>query len=787
MKVLHRKLLRELWHMRWQALAIILVVACGIASYVSIASVDASLRRAQASYYQNYRFAQVFAQLSRAPKSLEKQIAEIPGVAYVQTRVVKDVTIDVRGLPEPATGRLISLPEHGRPVLNDLVLRRGHWMTPGHPNQVIVNEPFAEIHKLTLGEHITAIINGRLQELQIVGIALSPEYVYQISAGSLWPDDKRFGVFWMDEKALATAFDMDGAFNDIALSLAPQASVEDVIDHLDPLLADYGGFAAVGRDKQISHRFISEEFKQLESMSTTLPSIFLGVAAFLLNIVLSRLVMSQREQIAALKALGYTNPAVGGHFIKMMLIIVLLGTVIGILLSLGLGGLMLGVYRQFFRFPQLIFHLQLDVLASAAFISMAAGTIGTLVAVRRAIKLPPAEAMRPPAPTVYRRSVLDLLQVTKLFAQSTRIIIRNLTRRPLRTLMSSAAIALAISILVVGNFSRDALDYVMDVNFQRAERYDVMVNFVHPVEQDVYFELQQLPGVLAVEPHRITPVRLQTEIRTYETAIQGLVPRGHLRRLLTEDLSQASLPSRGLVLTKALGKHLGLRMGDRIEIEVLEEKRPKRTVVITGFIDEMIGYSAYMDIHALHQVLAESPKLSGARLLVDPDQRDTLYHHIKTLPKVAGATLRTSAYDIFNDTTAKMQLVSTGIMALFAAIIAVGVVYNSARVILAERSRELASLRVIGFTRTEVSTILLGELAAQIILAIPIGWAWGYGLAAALIAGLSSEMFRFPLIIQPKTYAFAALVILTSGFITAFVVRRKLDQLDLVAVLKTRE
>ncbi|HEX7010540.1 MAG TPA: hypothetical protein VF184_11190, partial [Phycisphaeraceae bacterium] len=298
MHPLNRKLVRDLWQMRSQAAAIALVIACGIGAFVMSLSTLASLQLTQATYYEQFRFADVFASLKRAPQALERRIAQIPGVAQVQTRVVVDVNLDVEGLPEPAVGRLISIPDDEPPALNRLYLRRGRYPRPRAGHEALVGEAFAQAHGLELGDRVRAIINGRLDELILVGVALSPEYVLQMRQGQVLPDPQRFGVFWMRREALAAAYDMEGAFNDVTLALAPGASEAQVIERLDELIEPYGGIGSYGREDQLSHRYLSDEIKQLRAMGLIAPSIFLSVAAFLLNVVVSRLIGTQREQIA---------------------------------------------------------------------------------------------------------------------------------------------------------------------------------------------------------------------------------------------------------------------------------------------------------------------------------------------------------------------------------------------------------------------------------------------------------------------------------------------------------
>ena len=787
MKALDRKLLRDLSRMRAQLIAIVLVVACGVASYVSMLSVHSSLERSGREYFAASAFPDVFARVGRTPDTVAERLQAIPGVETVVTRVVRDVTLDVPGMSEPAVGRLVSIPADEQPRASHLHLRKGRWIAPGRDDEVLVSEAFALAHGLEPGDRVTAILAGRRQSLEIVGLALSPEYIFSIGSGSPWPDDKRFGVLWMSAEAMAAAFDMEGAFDDVTLTLQHQVEPAPIIDAVDRILEPYGGLGAVGRDKQVSYRFVHEELEQLDQIGTVMPTIFLGVAAFLLNVVMSRLVGGQREQIAALKALGYGNLAVGLHYVKLVAVVAVLGSVMGTVLGSLLGGGMLGMYEQFYRFPALVYETEARVVLNATVLSLVAGVLGTFAAVRRAVSLPPAEAMRPPTPAKFRRSVLERVGLGKLLGPSGRIVLRNLSRHPLRTLSSILGIALSMAILISGNFSVDALEYVMHVNFEVIQREDLTVNFDRARSARAIHELENLPGVVHVEPSRDVPVRLWSKHRSYETVVMGLPADGALRRILDEDLQPVPLPDRGVLLTRELGNRLGLSVGDTVAVEVLEERRPKREVQVAGLVDEMFGMQAYMEIHAVHELLKEGDRVTGARLLLDPIQRDLVYREIKELPYVAGATLRSAAWEIFNETTAQMQTTTAFILVVFASVVAVGVVYNGARVVLAERSRELASLRVLGFSRGEISTILLGELGVQLVAAVPLGCLLGYMMAAAAIANIDTELYRFPLIISPRTYALASATVLVVGSVTALIVRRKLDHLDLVEVLKTRE
>jgi putative ABC transport system permease protein len=787
MNSLNRKLSRELWSMKGQALAISLVIASGIATFVMSLSTLDSLRLTQATYYRDYRFAEVFIALKRAPESLNERVAEIPGVEKVATRVNAAVTIDIDGFPDPVTGQLISVPDEGEPLLNGLYLRQGRFIEAGRDNEVVVSDAFAEAHGFSPGDRLHATINGKRKALTIVGIALTPEYILQIRPGSMFPDFKRYGILWMGRTPLATAYDMEGAFNDVALTLTSEAKTDDIIDRLDDLFKPYGGLGAYARKDQLSHRYLSEEFRQLGQMATIFPIIFLAVAAFLLNVVISRLINTQREEIAILKAFGYSNLAIGVHYLKLVMLIVLVGGVAGLLIGIWFGQGLSKMYMDFYRFPFIEYELRTHVVVAAAIVSSVAAIAGTLFSLRRAALLPPAEAMRPEPPVSYRETIIERIGLKRLFFQPTRMIIRHIERRPVKAILTITGIAFSCAIMMIGSFFGDAVDHMINVQFGLSQREDISVTFVEPTSKKALYQLRSLRGVEYGETFRAVPVRLKFQHRDYRTVIQGMESDGDLHRLLNTDLEPINLPPAGIVLTDYLGKILGVTPGDRLTVEVLEGSRPILDLPVAAFVSQYIGVSAYMDLNALNRIMGEGNAISGAFLSIDSLYKQEIYETIQEMPRVAGTVARLDAIRNFYKTMGEQVLIFAFINTLFAATIAFGVVYNSARISLSERGRELASLRVLGFTRGEISYILLGELTLLILAAIPIGFIIGRLLCAYMIVSLQTDLFRIPLVVDTSTYALSSTVVLVSGSISGLIVRRRLDHLDLVAVLKTKE
>ena len=788
MDAINRKLMRDLWRVKGQVLAISLVIAAAVTMYVMYLGAFESLSLTQRTYYDRYRFADVFASLKRAPLYLESRITQIPGVAGAELRVSATATLDIEGMSEPAVGKLVSIPSRRRAMLNDLFIRRGRYIDPSRSNEVLVSEGFALAHGFGPGDTLRAVINGRHRDLEIVGVALSPEFIYTFRPGDIMPDDERWGILWMERRELAAAFDMEGGFNDVAIRLMAGTNESDVIMRLDQLLERYGGLGAIPRSLQLSHWFLNNELTQLQSFGRLIPIIFLAVGAFLLNVVLNRIIAVQREQIAALKALGYSNFEVGMHYYKFGLIVAVIGIGLGLWAGVWLASAMVGLYNDFFRFPLLVFEISSNIIATATLTSLAAALLGARGAVGRAVRLPPAEAMRPQAPARYRVSLIERSGIGRWISPSTRMILRNLSRRPLRATLSVIGVAFGAAMMIVGMFFLDAMQVAMDVQFNVAERQDLTVTFMDPASPGSLYEIASLDGVMHLEPMRSVPVRLRFGHRSRQTSVTGLAAGVNLHRVIDSDLDVVELPSEGIVLSTTLGEILGAGVGDTLSLEVLEGARPVHDVVVSRLVDEFLGTSAYMDLDALHRMMREGQVLSGAFLMVDSSRLDQLYGRFKRTPAVVGVALKDAAIRSFKETIEANMGILIFFNQIFSSIIAFGVIYNAARISLSERSWELASLRVMGFTKGEISYILLGEFAALTAVAIPLGLGLGYGLAAFVVYTIGrTELYRIPLHVAPATFGMAVAGVIVAAVVSSLVVRRRLNRLDLVGVLKTRE
>ena len=784
---LDRKLFRDLRRMKGQAAAVSLVMACGLAMLIMSRSLIHSLQSTREEYYRAHRFADVFVGLKRAPLALTDRIREIPGVAAIEPGVSVQVTLDIPGLDEPASGLVRSLPDFRESELNRLFLRAGEWLKPGARGEVLVGEAFAEANKLKPGDNITMVMNGRLQKSRIAGIVLSPEYIFESRPGSALPDNRTYGIFWMPYEELANAFDLDGAFNSVALSLAPAASERSIIAQLDDLLTPYGGRGAYGRADHPSHIRVSDEIRVLTILSFGFPLVFLSVAAFMTNAVLSRLLALQRDQIAILKAFGFGNRDIALHYLKFAFAFVIVGTIVGALGGIGLGSRLVIMYKMFFRFPDLSFHLDTTALGTALIVAALAATLGVLSAVRRAVKLPPAEAMRPEPPANYRPSLIERTGVAHLFSNTFRIALRNLERKPMQVFFTVAGLALATGILIIPNCFRDSVAQILEFQWDTVQRQDVTIGLVEPDSESAKFPLAQLPGVMSIEPLRFAPARIHFGHRHRQVPIQGKDPQGVHERVIDAKYRIVEVPSNGLVISAKLAEVLSARLGDQVTVEFLEGRRNKVNVPLVGFSEDFAGLAAHMDRHALNRLLLEGDIINGASFRVDGLHWRDFLRELKEQPSVSWVVVKESLRTNFRNTTAaSIGLIQT-IYLTFATIVAFGVVYNNARISLAERGRELATLRVIGFSQREVGAVLITELVILAIIAVPLGLAFGTFLATGILQAVNTETVRLPTVFTPRNYAFAVLVVSIASTLSALVVLRTLKNLNLVSALRAPE
>lgn len=787
MSALTTKARRDLWRIKWQALAIAILIAAGVAVSVMAYSSQEALRTARSAYYAQTRFADIFATLVRAPLRIAAQAERIDGVTRADARIVKAGLMEVPGLTRPAIARLVSLPTDQQRALNHIQLMQGRMPRPGAYNEAVALKTFLDATGVRLGERMHTIIEGRRVSFLIVGSALAPEYVYVPAPDSAMPDDKHQAVFWLSRDALEHVADMDGAFNSLALALAPGASKSAAIAALDRLLAPYGGSPAIGRDDQVSNAFLDAEFKELSTSGMIFPPIFLSVAAVLVHLVMSRLVEVQREQIGLLKAFGYSNTAASMPIAAMAGLIGLVGAVLGGAIGYAFAVGITDLYADYMRFPALEPRFNWLSFLAAAGVAIGASVAGATMAALRAARISPAIAMAPPSPARFRLGPLDRLTQFLSIAGPAKMVLRSLERRPWRASMTTAGFAVSIGLLLATQFVFDALDNVLDHAFYRAQRWSDIAAFAQVRDVAAVREVSRLPGVLAAEPIRVSPATISSAQHKERMALTGLDFHAALAGPLTEAGTAIPLAGPGLVISEALAHKLAVRPGDEVLVQIMQGRRPTVQLTVRGLTKDYSGLSAYLERRALNRLLMEGDMASGALLIVDPARRKDFYATLSKTPMIAGASSRDDTVASYRVTMTEAFRSTILFYALFAGAIAFGVAYNAARISLSENARDLATLEVLGFTHQETLAIQLGELLVLAFLSIPIGVFLGWALAHGVSAAYGRDEMRIPATVTPRAIGFALMVFGAAITATALLVARRVMRLDLVTVLKTRE
>lgn len=787
MRALDRKLLRDVWRMRLHAAGVALVLACGLSVFVMAVGMRGSMERTRATYYAERRMADLAVSLVRAPDRVARTLAEAPGVAAMETRIVGHALLDLPGVDEPPSAQLVSLPPDRRPRVNDVVLARGRFPDPVRAREVLLNEAFAQANHVDIGDEIAATMHGRRQMLRVVGIANSPEFIFVSAPGELFREAGRYGVIWMGREALARAYDLDGAFNDAVFLLNSSANPAETIRAIDSVLEPYGAAGAYGRDRMISDRFLTEELRQLATMAAFLPAFFLIIAAFLVNIAMGRVIATERANIGLLKAFGYSNGAVAWHYAESAFIFAAVGALIGSAGGVGFGRAIAEVYRDYYHFPRLDFAASPMTFIGAWGAGFAAATAGCVFSVLRAARLSPAEALTPPRPTAFFAAgdVLDAFGA-RLDAKS-RIILRRIARFPRRAATTALGVAFAIALLVVARTFPAEMDHLLDVNFGIANRQDVTLTFVEARDMGALHEVRRLPGVLYAEPFRIDDVVLRHAGRSVRETVFGVPSGARLSRMIDSRQGVIEPPPAGIALARALAEKLDARPGDFIRIEQARGRRVEAEVQVSAIVAPMIGSSGYMELGSLSRLMREPGQVSGAHLTMDPARARAFNREIKQTPGIAGVSYVAQAERSMRREFDEGVGIMNFIYAAFAAVMAGGVAFSAARITLAEQERDLATLRVLGFTRTEVSYVLVGELMALALLAAPLGAALGTALAIWLMQLFQTDMYAFPFVFNPSGYAFAISFTLACVLGAALVVRTGIDRLDMIGVLKARD
>ncbi len=792
MSVLHRKLGRELKSAGGMLLAIVGIIAVGVSCYVAMGSAYNNLNEAKRRYYQQCRMADFSVELKKAPLAELAPIAELPGVVEIRPRIDFSATVDLPGVGEPLNGLVLSLPDRQKPCINDIVLRRGGYFTDRRKNEVIVNEAFAAAHKLEPGDWIHLVLNNRRQELFIVGTAISSEFVYLLGPGSIVPDPEHFGVFYLKQSYAEDVFDFAGAANRLLGRLSPEARNNPtlVLRRAEQLLSPYGVFSTTPLKDQASNAYLSQEIQGLKSFAYFMPAIFLAVAALVLNVLLNRLAEQQRTTVGTLKALGYSDRQVFGHFLQFGLIVGLSGGLLGCFLGYWMAEGMTIQYRQFFEFPELNNHFYPGLQFTGLAISAICAVLGSAHGTRAVLRLKPAEAMRPKPPK--QGGAILLERITWLWQRldsNWRMVLRSIIRNRVRTAVGVFAAAMGASVLVSGFMMADASNYLVDFQFRWIAKSDIDLAFKDEQGEDALLEAARLPGVDRAEPLLNVACTFSNGSHRKKCGITGLAADAQLTVPHDCDARPIRIPSAGLAMSRKLAEILRLERGDYVTFRPTKGLRKEQRVPVVEISDSYLGTSVYTDIHYLSRLVGEEFAMTGVQLATDRDPKNlaALYGQLKTMPALQAVNTRADMIESLEKTLVDTMWVFIGLLVIFAGIIFFGSILNASLVSLAERQREVATLRVLGYGPWQIGNLLLRESMIVTLVGTVVGMPLGYLLSVGAAMAYDTEMFRFPVVAEPETWVWTLILAILFGLLAHLFVQRAIHRMDWLEALQAKE
>lgn len=792
MKVLDRKLIRDLRRSRGLLLAITSIMAVGVACYVALGFAYRNLSTAKNEYYADCRMADFSIEVKKAPLAELAAVERLPGVVEVRPRIQFFATVDIERIAEPLNGIVLSLPDRREPTINDVILRRGGYFTDIRDNEVIVNEKFARHHGLSPGHWIHLILNNRRQELFIVGTAVSSEFTYLVGPGSIMPDPEHLGVFYLKHSYAEDVFDFDGACNQVMGRLAPNVRdrPDETLRRAELLLDSFGVFTTVPLEQQPSNRFLSNEISGLKAFGVIDPLIFLSVAALVLNVLMTRLAEQQRVIVGTLKALGYYDRQVFGHFLKFGLAVGVLSGVLGGGLGYWISMAMTGLYRKFFEFPTLANRFYLDIFVQGMVVSLVCSLIGSVHGARSVLRLEPAEAMRPKPPAQGGAIWLERFgRFWQSLSFAGRMMLRNLVRHRFRTTAGVFAAAMGAGMSVNALMLVEATSFLVDFQFSQIQRSDIDLAFKDERPAAALTEARQLPGIDRAEPLFNVGCTFVNGSHSYRSGITGLAVDARLT--IPRDLGgrRLRIPDVGLVMSRKLAQILHVARGELVEVRPTKGLREPWRVPVTEIADSYVGLTVYANIDYLSRLTHEELAISGVQLAVN-SQRDSLamlYGELKRLPGVQSVTARADTVANVHETLIKNQRVFIGLLCLFAGVIFFGSVLNSSLVGLAEREREVATLRVLGYTEWQVGNLFLRESMLINTVGTLVGMPLGYLLNWGITIAYDTDMFRIP-VVDPTSSCVATFVLGTVFALIAHgFVQRAIFRMDWLEAMKTKE
>ncbi len=792
MSVLDRKLRRELLAQRGLLVSITAIVALGVACFVSMCASYLNLLAERDGYYRDGRMAHFWIDMVRMPRADIDRLAHMPGIARMQMRITYPVTIELEGVVEPMSGRVLSLPDPGLAAINDIVIRSGRRPEPGDRTGVMVGEAFARARGLNVGDRITLLMGGNRHELRITGTAQSCEFVYLMAPGGLLPDPKRHGLFYISRELAEDAFDMRGAANQIIGRVLPRHGEypDAVIDPLRPLLSPYGLLSVTPRRHQPSHRFLQDELDGLIAFAVVAPLLFLGVAVLVINVKMTRLVQQQRPIIGTLKSLGYSDGQVVWHYVKFGLLIGALGGAMGVAGGQLLADWLAVVYLAYFEFPQIESRFHPVLAAVGMGFSLGATAVGTLRGARAALRLTPADALRTSPPLKVRRTLLErwpwLWRRLGVDWQNT---LRNLSRSHMRAVSGGGAATTGVAMIVLALVYTDSLNELVELQYEHVMLSDIDLTLRDFAGPRAVLDAANLPGVQRVEPLLVVAGTLESGHRRREVALTGLTEANRLTQAIDRQGRRIEPPKRGLLMPRWLAERLELQPGDSVTFTPARgDRRPQRLTVARTF-ESFVGEAIYIHRDQLQRMLGSGAAVSTVQLRLEPgaanDER--LFDALNKLPQVEAIGDVQRQKELLEQHMVGALRIFAAFLTGFAAVIFFGSIMTAGYIAIAERQREIATLRALGYGPWAVGMLLLREAMLLNITGALIGLVLGYYLAEASLQIVATELVRVPAVLHVRSMVIAVMLAVAFTFIAHLLVQRRINRMDWLEALKVKE
>ena len=668
---------------------------------------------------------------------------------------------------------------------------RGTGFSDDRDEEVILSEGFAAKHDLQPGDRISVVLNRKRQSYLIVGTAISPEYVYLVRGqGDLVPDPEHFGILYIKEQYAREVLDFQDATNEIVGRLVPDAGVdvETLLNRMDRILEPFGVMNTTPRSRQASHRVLSDEINGGRISSTTVPLVFLGAAALVLNILMSRLAERQRTIIGTLKALGYTDREVLGHYVSFGFVVGIVGGLAGIGVGIWLASSMVAMYQDFFQFPRFVYQFYYDLFAWGMLISIVFAILGTLRGVWAVLGLQPASAMRAKPPEKGGAIFLERWPALwNRFGFCTHIALRNLMRNRIRTITGVGSTALATAMILMSLSMSDGLWFLMDYQFDKVSHSDLEIGLRDERGWPALQEVRALPGVDYAEPVFGLVCDLQHGRHCRRMAITGLSAEHRLTTPAQRDGTPIQIPRTGLVLSRKLAQILDARVGDHLQVKPVRGRRQVHSVRVASIVDTFVGLSCYADLAYLSSLVGESLAINSVQATIDPSRQHELFAAIKKLPNAQGLSVLADQRANMQDTFVKSMGASMGVLILFAGMLAFGSLLNNALVELSDQLRDMATFRVLGYHPREVAGIFFRQNLLVFVSGVAVAIPLGYGFVVAIIRAYDTELYRLPVVFEPRSVVTAVLTVSVFVGLAQLVVYRQIRRLDWLEGIKIKE